>query len=165
MDTVDGYQPEEVLWIALSAWVWFNPRLNLPRTHAGRLFYPDEATTIMTDCWNYLGNLSAFPRFLQKSLICQQEMLRFSEGLRRFADHKVWQPQPTAEASEKAARIAEDAAVSRLRTIPDGPNQREVHRERAVSQSSPGAAMVGTELGPGSGLMGTCVASRNPPYT
>jgi hypothetical protein len=124
---------------------------------AGRLFYPDEATVIMTECWNHFEDLSASPGFSQKSLICQQEMLRFSDGFRRFVDHETWQPQLTAEAPEKSARIAEDAAVSQLRTIPDGPNQWEVHRERAVSQSSLGAAMVGTELVTGTGLTGTCV--------
>jgi hypothetical protein len=165
MDTVDGFQPEEVLWTALSAWVWFNPRLNMPRKYAGRLYFPDEATIIMTDCWNYFGNLSALPGFSEKTPICQQEMTRFSEGLRRLKDRETWQPQPTAEAPGKSARIAEDAAVSRLRPIPDGPNQWEVHRERAVSQSSLGLSMVGTELVPGLGSTGTCATSGSPPYT
>jgi hypothetical protein len=103
------------------------------------LFYPDDATLIMTDCLNFLEDLSAMPGFSDKSPICQAEMMRFSEGLCRL-DHSSWYPQPTAEASEKSARIAEGAAVSRLRTVADGPNQWEMHRSsaRTVGPSSPG---------------------------
>jgi hypothetical protein len=166
LDVVDGMQPEEVLWTALSAWVTFSPRLAKPRVNPGRLFYPDEATLIFAECWNFLDDMSQSPGFADKTPICQAEMLKFSEGLCRL-DHSSWAPQPTAEASEKSARIAEDAAVSRLRPVADGPNQWEMHRSSAhtVGFSSPGLAMVGTGSTSGLGPTGTCVASRGPPQT
>jgi hypothetical protein len=46
----------------------------------------------------------------------------FSEGLNRLRHSKLV-PRPAAEASEKACRIADDAAISRLRPRADGPNQ------------------------------------------
>jgi hypothetical protein len=165
LDMVDGYQPEEVLWTALSAWASFNPRKGNPRKYPGRLFYPNEATIIMTDCWNHFENLSASPGFSQKTPICQMEIIKFSEALSRL-DRTGWCPQPVAEASDKSARVADDAAVSRLRTIPDGPNQWEMHRSSAATVGpSSGSAMVGTELVTGSGSTGTCATSRRPPYT
>jgi hypothetical protein len=78
-----------------------------------------------------------------------------------------WAPQPTTEASEKSARIAEDAAVSRLRPVADGPNQWVTHRNSAFT-AGPGSlssSIVGTESVPGSGSTGTCATSRRPPYT
>jgi hypothetical protein len=73
----------------------------------------------------------------------------------------------TAEAPEKLARIANDAAISRLRPIAGGPNQWDIHRSSGatVGVTSLSGFLDGTESGPGSGLTGTCVASRNPPYT
>jgi hypothetical protein len=114
LDTVDGMLPEEVLWTALTAWVTFNPRSGNPRKFPGRLFYPDEATAIMMDCWNHFEDLSASPGFSNKTPICQAEMMHFSEALCRL-DHSTWYPQPTAEADEKSARFAEDSCV-RYRT-------------------------------------------------
>jgi hypothetical protein len=165
MDTVDGMQPEEVLWIALTAWVWFNPRAALPCTMPGRLYYPDEASHIFQQYWNHFSGLSSHPQFGNESPICQAEMIKFSEGLSRL-DHSTWYPQPMAEAEETQARVAEDAAVSRLRTIPDGPNQWDMHRSSAFTGGpSSGSAMVGTGLVPVSGSMGTCATSGSPPYT
>jgi hypothetical protein len=166
LDTVDGMMPEEVLWTVVPAWVTFSPRLAKPRVFPGKLYFPDEATHIITAAWKQFEDLSAMPGFSDKSPICQAEMLKFSEGLCRL-NHQSWHPQPTAEASEKSARIAEDAAVSRLRTVADGPNQWEMHRSSAatVGLSTPGSAMVGTESVPGSGSTGTCATSRRPPYT
>jgi hypothetical protein len=163
MDMVDGMQPEEVLWTALAAWASFNPRLKNPRKYPGRLYYPDEATTIMMDCWNHFENLSASPGFSQKTPICQMEMIRFSEALSRL-NHRNWYPQPTAEADDKSARVAENAAVSRSRTMPDGPNQWEMHRSSAVTVG-PDGSLVGTGSAPGLGPMGTCATNGCPPYT
>jgi hypothetical protein len=162
LDLGRNLSPVEV-FIALSAWIWFNPRAALPRTKSGRLFYPDEATHIFTKYWHHFADLSSHPEFGSESPICQDEMLRFSEGLSRL-DHASWCPQPTAEAEEKQANIAEEAAVSRLRTIPDGPNQWEMHRSSATTVG-PDGSLVGTELVPGSGSMGTCATSGIPPYT
>jgi hypothetical protein len=92
--------------------------------------------------------------------------MRFSEALCRL-DHGGWYPQVLTEGSEKSTRIADDAAVSRLRTIPDGPNQWEMHRSsaRTVGFTSLSVPAVGTESVPGSGPMGTCATCGSPPYT
>jgi hypothetical protein len=85
-------------------------------------------------------------------------MLAFSEGLSKL-DTSNWAPQPTAEAPEKLAKIAHDAAFSRLRSVADGPNQWDIHRSSVatVGLTSQSVPLDGTESGPGSGLTGTCV--------
>jgi hypothetical protein len=115
LDTVDGLSSEEALWTALASLATFSPRLSKPRRFPGRLFFPDEATHILAENWDHLDNLSAAPWFSDKSPICQAEMLRFSKGLSRLK-HRKWVPQPSVEAPEKSCRIADDAAISRLRT-------------------------------------------------
>jgi hypothetical protein len=47
--------------------------------------------------------------------------------------HKSFVPRTAAEAKQCDLVIAEDAAISRLRPIPDGPDQWEVHRSSADS--------------------------------
>jgi hypothetical protein len=166
LDAVDGLSSEEALWTALSSWATFSPRIALPRQFPGRLFYPNEASHIIQDCWDHLDDLSASPGFVDKSPICQAEMLKFSEGLSGL-NHSSWIPQPAAEASEKSAKIADIAAFSRVRPVADGPNQWDMHRSSAFTDgpASLSGSDVGTESVPGSGLMGTCATSRRHPYT
>jgi hypothetical protein len=76
----------------------------------------------------------------------------------------VWVPQPAAEAPEKGLRIAQDAALSRLRPIADGPNQWDLHRS-SVDTDGSGVAMVGTESSPGLGARDTSVAGGHPSQT
>jgi hypothetical protein len=162
LDTVDGLSSEESLWTALATWATFNPRkaVKMNRRFPGRLFYPDVATHIFTKYWNHLANLSSHPDFAKESPICRAEMIRFSEGLSKLR-HSKWAPQPTAEAPEKSAKIAEDAAISRLRPIADGPNQWVMHRSSAVTDGPVHASgsAVGTGSTPGLGPTGTCVPS------
>jgi hypothetical protein len=164
-DTVDGLTSEEALWTALASWATFQPWLSMPRKFPGKLYYPDDATHIFTECWNHLDDLSSSPGFSGKSQICQAAMLVFSAGLSKLV-HESWAPQPTAEAPEKLAKIAYDAACSRLRPVADGPNQWDMHRSSVVTDGpgSLSSSVAGPESGPGSGLTGTCVASRNPSY-
>jgi hypothetical protein len=166
LGTVDGLTSEEALWTALSAWTTFQPWLSKPRRFPGRLFFPDEAIHILTECWNHLDDLGKAPGFSGKCPICQAAMLAFSEGLSKLT-HDSWVPQPTAEAPEKLARIADDAAISWLRPVADGPNQWDMHRSsgNTAGPTSLSGSIDGTESGPGSGLTGTCVASRHLPYT
>jgi hypothetical protein len=157
LDTTAGISEEETLWVALAHWSNFQPRLSKPRQGPGELFYPDGATHIFEEAWNYLGDLSQMPSFATKSPVCQTAMLSFSEGLRRFSCTNSWIPHPCAEAPEKLAKIATNAAISRVRPIPDGSDQWEEYRKGTYtvgfgSQSSP---MVGTESGAGTGLTGT----------
>jgi hypothetical protein len=116
LDTVDGISEEEAHWVALTAWVSFQPRLSMPRIFPGKLFYPDGASHIFEECWQHLGNLGSMPSFPTKSPICQAAMLAFSEGLRHLSSES-WIPQPAAEAPEKLAKIANNAAISRVRPI------------------------------------------------
>jgi hypothetical protein len=164
MDTVDGLTDEETLWTALACWEIFNPRKASKRIYPGRLFYPDEASHIIERYWNHLCDLPSHPNFSQESPICQERMTIFSQAMRKFKRTTDWAPQPAAEAPEKCLRIAQDAALSRLRPIADGPNQWEMHRSSADSDGS-GEAMDGAESSPGLGLTDTSVARSNPSQT
>jgi hypothetical protein len=160
LDTTDELSSEEVFWGTLSAWV------TRPRRFPGKLFYPDEASHILEECWNHLGDLGNSPGFSDKSPICQAAMLAFSKGVSRL-NSSNWARLPTAEAPEKLAKIANNAAISRLRQIADGPNQWDMHRSSAGTDRSAHASvpMVGSESGPTSGLTDTCAGSSSPSHT
>jgi hypothetical protein len=91
-------------------------------------------------------------------------MLAFSEGLSNLSCAS-WAPQPTAEAPGKLAKIANDAAISRLRPIADGLYQWDMHRSSAhtVGSGSLSSPMVGPESGSGTGSMGTCAGYPSAP--
>jgi hypothetical protein len=59
-------------------------------------------------------------------------MVQFSRALAKMK-HKNWTPRSVAEVNEANLRIAEDAALSRLRIIPDSPDQWELHRSSAAT--------------------------------
>jgi hypothetical protein len=164
LDTTDGLTKDETMWVALSAWATFEPRHNVPRRKPGTLYYPDEASHVFQDFWNHLGNLPAAPGFDQCSPICQQCMSSFSEALSTRYDCTSWETLPVADAPEKLARIAKDAAISRVRPIADGPNQWDMHRSSAATGglASSDGSMGGTESGSTTGSTGTCVAQGNP---
>jgi hypothetical protein len=145
LDTVYGLTMEEVIWTALACWASFKPRDERPRKYPGRLYYPDEFSHVIQKYWNYLFNLPIHPDFGNESDICKERMTIFSQALRSFKRTKNWAPQPCAEAPEKGLRIAQEAAVSRVRPIADGPNQWEVCRGSTVGAGGPSA---GTESSP-----------------
>jgi hypothetical protein len=163
LDTVDGLSDDEVLWTALACWAVFKPRKTSVRKYPGRLYYPDEATHVLIKYWNHLFNLPSHPDFANESPICQERTI-FSQAMRKFKRTSNWVPQPAAEAPEKSLRIAQDAALSRLRPIADGPNQWELHRSSADTDDS-GVAMVGTESSPSLGSPDASVARSNPSQT
>jgi hypothetical protein len=165
LDTTDGLTEEETLWVALSAWSNFHPRSSRPRQEPGELYYPDGASHLLEESWQFFNDLSQMPSFSSKSQICQVAMLSFSQGLNRYPCSDAWIPHPAAEAPGKCAKIATNAAISRVRPISDGPNQWEMYRSSTyiVCQSSLGLS--GTELAPGLGLTDTCVAQGNPSQT
>jgi hypothetical protein len=164
LDTVDGLTDEEALWTALACWAVFKPRKASVRKYPGRLFYLNEASHGIEKYWNHLFNLPSHPDFANESLICHERMTIFSQALRKFKRTSNWAPQPAAEAPEKSLQIAQDAALSRLRPIADGPNQWELHRSSANTDGS-GAAMVGTESSHGLGVPDTSVARSNSSQT
>jgi hypothetical protein len=104
--------------------------------------------------------------WLRQSPICQEQMMKFSAALKRLK-HRNWTPLSTAEAPEESFKTAQDPALSRIRSIPDGPCQWEVHRQNAVTDgpSSLGSSVVGTESVPGLGLTDTRVAPGYPSQT
>jgi hypothetical protein len=165
LDTTDGLSEEETLWVALAHWARFQPRLSRPRQEPGELFYPDAASHILEESWEYFGDLSKMPSFPSKSPVCQSAMMSFSEGLSQYPCADSWIPHPGAEAPGKLAKIATNAAISRVRPIPDGPDQWEMYRKGTytVGSGSLDSSMVGTESGAGTGSMGTCAGCSSPP--
>jgi hypothetical protein len=113
------------------------------------LFYPTEASHIFQKYWDYFPKLDDHPDFASESPICQERMVQFSRALTKLR-HKNWTPKPTAEAQEKDLQVAEEAALSRLRSIPDGPDQWALCRSSTVTVgvSSTGNPVVGTESVP-----------------
>jgi hypothetical protein len=103
-------------------WASFQPRKGSPRKVPGKLFYAKEVSHIFEKYWDYLPDLSSHPDFASESTVCQERMVQFSMALAKLR-HKNWTPQSTAEAQQKDCQVDEDAALSRLRPIPDGPDQ------------------------------------------
>jgi hypothetical protein len=87
-----------------------------------RTFYPIEASHIFEKYWDYLTRLSDHPGCASESPYCQEHMRKFSQALAKIR-HKSFTPRSPAEANQSDHEIAEDAAISRLRPIPDGPDQ------------------------------------------
>jgi hypothetical protein len=93
--------------------------------------------------------------------------MSFSQGLSCYPCSDSWIPHPAAEAPGKLARIATNAAISRVRPISDGPDQWEEYRKGTytVGSGSLASPMVGTELGAGTGSTDTCDARGIPSQT
>jgi hypothetical protein len=81
-----------------------------------------EASHILEKYWDHLTKLDQHPDFASESPKCQEQMVQFSRALAKLR-HKNWVPLSTAEAQEKDSGIASEAALSRLRPIPDAPDQ------------------------------------------
>jgi hypothetical protein len=140
LDAADGLSDEETLWTALAAWASFQPWKSSPRKYPGKLFYPTEGSHIFEKYWDCLPNLSSHPDFASESSICQERMGGFSRALAKMRQRN-WPPKSVAEPDESKLHIAEDAALSRLRPIPYGPCQWEVHRQSA----DPGGTFQGAD--------------------
>jgi hypothetical protein len=104
------------------------------RNSRAKLFYPTEASHVFEKYWDYLTRLESHPDFASESPYCQEHMRKFSQDLAAMR-HKSFVPKPAAEAMPSDLEIAEDAALSLLRPIPDGPDQWEVHIRCAVAGS------------------------------
>jgi hypothetical protein len=89
--------------------------------------FQTEACHVFEKYWDHLTCLPKHPGFASESPYCQEHMAKFSRALAKMR-HKSWTPKSTAEAKQSDLHIAEDAALSRLRPIPDGSYQLEMHR-------------------------------------
>jgi hypothetical protein len=130
LDTVDGLNDDETLLTALSAWASFQPRKASRRRDPGKLYYPTEASHVFEKYWDHLPCLKDHQDFASESPYCQEQMRKFSQALATMR-HKSFLPKSAAEAKQSDLHIAEDAALSRLRPVPDGPDQWVVHRSSA----------------------------------
>jgi hypothetical protein len=132
LGTIYGHTDEEALWYALMWWASLQPRKKRPRQYPGQLFYPAEHSHIFEKYWDHLENLEGHPEFSQESEFTQGCMKYFSSALPRLnvAD---FTPRVSAEAKQSDLEAAEDAAVSRLRPIQDGPDMWELHRGSAAT--------------------------------
>jgi hypothetical protein len=162
LDTVYGLSDDETIWAAMACWAAFKPRDEQPRKYPGRLYYPAQFSHIVEKYWSHFFDLPSHPDFTSESDTNKERMAIFSQALRTFKRTKNWQPQVDAEAPEKGLRIAQEAAISRVHMIADGPNQWEVCRGGTVRA---GCSSVGTESSPLSALPDTCVAQGNPSHT
>jgi hypothetical protein len=135
LGTVDGLTGNETLWTSLSAWVSFQPRKANRRRIPDERFYPTEVSHVFEKIWDYLTCLSDHPDFGSESPYCQEHMAKFTQALVAMK-HKSFVPRSAAEAKQSDLHIAEDAALSRLRPIPDGPDQWGMHRSSSDSGSA-----------------------------
>jgi hypothetical protein len=92
-----------------------------------QLYYPVEASHVFEKYCDYLTCLPKHSDFASETSYFQEHMAKFSRALAKMR-HKSWIPKSTAEAKQSDLHIAEDAALSRLRPIPDGSDQWEAHR-------------------------------------
>jgi hypothetical protein len=113
-----------------------------------------------------LTKLDTHPDFASESPICQERMVQFSRALAKLR-HGKWIPKSTAEAPEKDLQIAQEAALSRLRPIPCGPNQSALCRSSTDTDgpSSLGSSVVGSESVPGLVLTDTRATRGHPSQT
>jgi hypothetical protein len=103
---------------------------------AGQLFYPAECSHVFEKYWDHLNNPEGHPEFSQESEFTQGCMKHFPVALSRL-DVTDFVPQVSVEAKQSDLESAEDAAISRLHQIHDGPDVWELHRSSEVTVPSP----------------------------
>jgi hypothetical protein len=124
LETTYGLTDEEALWATLASWASFQPRWRRPRVTPGQLFYRAEFSHVFEKSWHprcYTAHAqkSKHPDFANESTFCQEQMKRFSAALSTM-DLSGFEPLVSAEASDKAVQVAEEAVISRLRQIHGG---------------------------------------------
>jgi hypothetical protein len=107
-----GLTDDEALWATLASWASFQPRRRAPRVTPGPLFYPAEFSHVFEKYWDYLLNLCEHSDFAKESSFCQEQMNRFSATLSTM-ELSVFEPRVSAETSDKAVQVTEEAAISR----------------------------------------------------
>jgi hypothetical protein len=121
----------------LSASATFQPRRAKLRVNLGHLYYPSESSHVFEKYWDYLSCLDQHPDFPNESPYCQRHMLLFSQAISAMPKSATFVPRPAAEAKQSDLETAEDAALSRLRPIKDGPDQWQEHSSAATGPGGP----------------------------
>jgi hypothetical protein len=88
----------------------------------------------MRCCDQTFYQLQDHPDFSNESNRCQERMICFSEALSRM-ELGNFEPHPAVEAKDRDAKIAQDAATSRLLPIQDGDDQWEMQRSGVDTDS------------------------------
>jgi hypothetical protein len=117
-----GLTDDEALWTAMGAWETLQPRKASQREDPGQLFCPIEASRVFERYWHHLPCLDHHPDFASEPPYFQQQTTKFSHALAEM-NLDSFIPRLAAEAKPSDLRIAEDAALSRLLPIQDGPDQ------------------------------------------
>jgi hypothetical protein len=130
LGTIYGHTDEEALWHALMWWACLQPGNKQPRQTPGQLSYPAEQSRVFEKYWNHLENLEEHPVFCHGSEFAQGCMKHFSSAISKL-DLADFTPRVSAEAKDKDAHIAEEAAISRLRQIQDSSDMWALHRSSA----------------------------------
>jgi hypothetical protein len=144
LDTAHGLADYEALWMAMRAWASFRPRKAHLREDPGQSFCPVEASHVFEKYWNHLPCLDEHQDFVSESPYCQQQMVEFSQALAEM-NLDSFVPRSTAEAKASDIRISEDAALSRLLPIQDGPDQWAVCRSSSGTGSGGPSAHLGSD--------------------
>jgi hypothetical protein len=120
LDTLYGLTDDESLWYTLQSWAKFQPRLALPCSEPGKLYYPAAYTHVFQKYWNFLDNPLSHPD-CSESDFTKDAMNEYATAVSQM-DLSHFIPEVDAEASDNACRIAHDAAVSRRCPIQDAVN-------------------------------------------
>jgi hypothetical protein len=182
-----GISNDDALWYTMMDRAQFQPRASKPRADPGLLYYPTEYSHIFEQYWHVLNDPTQHPE-ADRTAHYYGSMEEMADALRPMTLDS-WTLQPDSDAPEKTQRVAHFAALSRRCPIQDAldywktpeeqaqeesaigesgfiPAHSEMHRSSAGADGSTSLSVpIGTESAPGLGSMGTCVASRNPPYT
>jgi hypothetical protein len=71
---------EDAIWVALSAWANFEPRLGKKKPHVEALYFPDALTHVIESVWDFLDRLPKSPGFDRLSGFRRQAIPDFSVG-------------------------------------------------------------------------------------
>jgi hypothetical protein len=117
LDTLYGLSDDEAFWYTPQSWAKLQPRLVLPRSEPGKLYFPAPYIHVIQKYWNYLDNPLRHPDCCESDFT-KAAMSEFASALSQM-DLSHFIPEAYAEASDKSCRTAHDAATSRKCPIQD----------------------------------------------
>jgi hypothetical protein len=98
-------------------WDKFQPRLAMPRSEPGKLYFPAQYTHVFQKYSDYLNNPLAHPDCCESDFT-KAAMYKFASALSQM-DLSSFIPEVDVEAPEKLCRVEHDAAVSRRCPVQD----------------------------------------------